>query len=399
MPRREHSLGAVLAGFRPVELQPPLPQRWLLDHTAHLMAVSRCARDGLHDDRSFQLALDDVRKQVQRYGVSPEIIAQRQATVLPAFEPGKVPEHALHGIFGSLREKPAGPGLDVRLARYRELVDAYLAAHYPASLAPPDDLIHVSTTGYLLPSPVQRAVAARGWSTVVTHSYHMGCYGAFPAVRTAVGLLAAGQLGDPPKTRVDLVHAEAASLHLDPTLATPGNLVTSTLFGDGFITYSALTEAHARANGVHGLRVVAMHESLIPDSAEDMKLTPGPHQFDMHLSLRVPIKIRDGILPFVRELCRKGGRDFDAEREQFTFAIHAGGTKILQVAAEALGVDLARMEHGTRVLREHGNMASATVPYIWNDVVNDARIAPGTPVISASFGPGLTVTGALLEKI
>ena len=130
-----------------------------------------------------------------------------------------------------------------------------------------------------------------------------------------------------------------------------------------------------------------------------MKLTPGAHQFDMHLSLRVPIKIRDGILPFVRELCRKAGRDFDAERDQFAFAIHAGGTKILRVVAEALGVDLERMALGTRVLREHGNMASSTVPYIWSEVLADASVAPGTPVITASFGPGLTVTGALLEKM
>jgi hypothetical protein len=49
------------------------------------------------------------------------------------------------------------------------------------------DLIHVSCSGYAAPSPAQRLLAEKRWhSTAVTHSYHMGCYGAFPAIRTAI---------------------------------------------------------------------------------------------------------------------------------------------------------------------------------------------------------------------
>ncbi|HTU82947.1 MAG TPA: 3-oxoacyl-[acyl-carrier-protein] synthase III C-terminal domain-containing protein, partial [Candidatus Acidoferrales bacterium] len=52
-----------------------------------------------------------------------------------------------------------------------------------------------------------------------------------------------------------------------------------------------------------------------------------------------------------------------------------------------------------QVLFEHGNMASATAPHIWQRIVDSPDIAPGTKVISMAFGPGLTVIGALFEKV
>jgi predicted naringenin-chalcone synthase len=43
-------------------------------------------------------------------------------------------------------------------------------------------------------------------------------------------------------------------------------------------------------------------------------------------------------------------------------------------------------------------MSSATVPHIFNEIVNDSNIPAGTKIVAMAFGPGLTATGLLLEK-
>jgi predicted naringenin-chalcone synthase len=50
------------------------------------------------------------------------------------------------------------------------------------------------------------------------------------------------------------------------------------------------------------------------------------------------------------------------------------------------------------VLFDHGNMSSATLPHIWQRLIDDPAVPRGTPIPSLAFGPGLTMCGALLEK-
>ena len=84
-----------------------------------------------------------------------------------------------------LRRNPHGAGTAARTRLYGEIVDAYFEETYDARR--PDDLVHVTCTGYASPSGAQQLVARRGWQTRVTHAYHMGCYAAVPAVRIAPG--------------------------------------------------------------------------------------------------------------------------------------------------------------------------------------------------------------------
>ena len=95
--------------------------------------------------------------------------------------------------------------------------DVFERVYRDRDASPPDDIVHVSCSGYVSPSPVQMFLSRRGWLDVgVTHSYHMGCYGAFPAVRTALGLVGSSYVRFPTrKRRVDLVHTEFLSLHFD----------------------------------------------------------------------------------------------------------------------------------------------------------------------------------------
>jgi predicted naringenin-chalcone synthase len=44
-------------------------------------------------------------------------------------------------------------------------------------------------------------------------------------------------------------------------------------------------------------------------------------------------------------------------------------------------------------------MASATAPHIWQQLVDAPDVPRGTKILSMAFGPGLTVIGALFEKV
>jgi predicted naringenin-chalcone synthase len=63
-----------------------------------------------------------------------------------------------------------------------------------------------------------------------------------------------------------------------------------------------------------------------------------------------------------------------------------------------LRLEEPQLEHSRRVLRERGNMSSATLPHIWFELANDASVRAGTYVVSLAFGPGLTMCGAVLRK-
>jgi predicted naringenin-chalcone synthase len=109
--------------------------------------------------------------------------------------------------------------------------------------------------------------------------------------------------------------------------------------------------------------------------------------------------IRDSIADFVRSICAQVGLDFEREKSAMVFAIHPGGPAILNQIRAKLGIEESQVALSRRVLQEHGNMASATAPHIWQLIVESPAIPRGSKVLSMAFGPGLTVIGALFEKV
>lgn len=400
----------ILTGFSPVQLQKPVPQEHLLSYYAWLMASARCAAEGADSAETAGQIMAEVQHKVRRYGVSPSFISRRQFNAFPdsdealgqAGAPPALPEG-----FEDLLASPDGPSVSWRMQRFDQVATEVFRKWYARQssgpdASAPDDLIHVTCSGYVAPSPAQRIVSEKRWlSTAVTHSYHMGCYGAFPAIRSAVGLLSAPALGRPEgKRRVDIVHTEYLSAHVATLKDSPGDIVDMTLFGDGFIGYSAYPEdVFQRSQRLGpGLRVVAAHEELIPDTLEEMTWKLGPHQFDMYLSRQVPLLIRDNIHGFVRGLCARAGLDFERTKNQLFYAIHPGGPKILDHTRDVLGLSEEHVMHSRRVFAKLGNMSSATVPHIYGDLLADPAVPSGAHVLSMGFGPGLTATGLILQK-
>lgn len=399
----------VLVNFAPARVAKPVSQKLALQVSAYGMARGYCRQHGINDRDGKRQALAEIQAKFDKYAVSSRQIAQRQLVFFPRLGDIRIadgeimlgePKQEHLRIFSS-HDDIKGADLKQRHANYGKIVNDCLDGMYSAVEQAPDDLIHVTCSGYLAPSPVERMVAQKEWfDTTVTHSYHMGCYGAFPAIKMAHGFLASSQTGaTPPKQVVDIVHTELLSNHHNIEDFGIENIITMTLFADGFIKYSMCSSQYAYERGLPGLRVLAFNEHLLPDSADDMTWVPAAHQFQMTLSVMVPVVIKRHVYKFVVNLLRRAGMDFEEDRERVMFAIHPGGPKIVEHIQDELGLLDHQVAISKSVFWENGNMSSATIPHILKEIVAEPSIRAGTRVVCLGFGPGLTVTGLVLEKI
>jgi predicted naringenin-chalcone synthase len=350
-----------------------------------------------------------MKDKFSRYAVSPDQIKRRQLVFFPRLRDIRIsdgevvlaePQHEHLKLFADAKDTK-GADLKTRHRNYGKVVSDCLEELYDDVASAPDDLIHVTCSGYLAPSPVERMVARKEWfDTTVTHSYHMGCYGAFPAIKMAHGFLASSRFAATrPRHRVDIVHTELLSGHHNIEDFGVENIITMTLFADGFIKYSLCSDDYAREKGLHGLRILAFNEHLLPDSADDMTWVPASHQFQMTLTVMVPVVIKRHVRAFVVSLLRGVGIDFERQKSELMFAIHPGGPKIVEHIQHELALRDDQVAISKEVFRENGNMSSATIPHILKGILEEDGIARGTRVVSLGFGPGLTVTGLVLEKI
>lgn len=366
----------LLTGF--VATRPPyeLSQARSLDWLVAAHTEAEATQASLSGEAKAQFAARMARL-VDRCACPPEKIARRGHSVVDV-DRGGWDGNEIY----DLREHPHGAGTAVRTRLFAEVVNRYFEETFEGEHAP-DDLIHVTCTGYASPSGAQQLIARRGWQTRVTHAYHMGCYAAVPAIRIAAGFSAMGS------RRVDIVHTELCSLHLDPSDHRVEQLVVHSLFADGLIRYSLVPD------GKRGLSLLAFHEQILPDSTGAMRWLNGDHGMHMTLARDVPERIASALRPFVIELYRRAGLDVARTRDSL-FAVHPGGPRIIDGVQQTLELSDAQVAASRAVLHDHGNMSSATLPHVWMRL--DESAAPGTLIASLAFGPGLTVCGALFER-
>lgn len=315
---------------------------------------------------------------LQRYGVKENQIASR------SFECGDV------FLAKELREiYRMGPGAENGASiftrgeffskRAREIFEKF----YPELSKAPDHLVHVTCTGYISPSAAQRIVSERGWDTEITHAYHMGCYASLPAIRIAMGQSLAFN------KRVDIAHTEMCSLHMNPADHLPEQLVVQSLFADGHALYTV-----SQNRSPNNFRILAVHERLLADSAQDMEWMPAAWGMKMTLSRNVPQKIKGAIRAFLLELLPKAGISLDSALKNAIFAVHPGGPKIIDSVKESLELSEEQVNASRKILQERGNMSSSTLPHVWEEISQNPP-EKGCPVISLAFGPGLTIFGGV----
>lgn len=136
-----------------------------------------------------------------------------------------------------------------------------------------------------------------------------------------------------------------------------------------------------------------------------MAWTIGDTGFEMILSTAVPQIIGETIIGALRPLygAAEGlGEAFEAgsvgDAVQH-WAIHPGGRSILDKVQERLRLSDAQLRPARDVLRENGNMSSATVLFVLKRILEVEGASDGDRVSAMAFGPGLTAESALMTVV
>jgi alkylresorcinol/alkylpyrone synthase len=163
------------------------------------------------------------------------------------------------------------------------------------------------------------------------------------------------------------------------------NFVSIALFGDGAAAVvlrntsgSASTEHRREA------RIKAIGEYCWPNTEHIMGWDIKENGFGVVLSPELPSLMRSSLRPALDEFLAHN----QLERGDLKgILMHPGGRRVLETAQDVLSLSKADLRHSWDVLREYGNMSSATALFILERALVTATEGPH---LLAAFGPGFS---------
>lgn len=251
-------------------------------------------------------------------------------------------------------------------------------------------VVTVSCTGFYNPGPDYYIVRELGMADA-TQRYHlgfMGCYAAFPALRMATQFCAAD-----PSAVVLVMCLELCSLHIR-LYGSEDNLLANSLFADG--AGAAIVSAREPAPGAPAYRLDGFRSALVPDGEQDMTWRIGDQGFDIALSSYVPKLIGSNIRELACPALAAVGMSLS---DIGTWAVHPGGKSIIDQVQRTLALSDDQVRVSREVLRRYGNMSSATILFVLEEILKHPSGKRGERVCAVAFGPGLTVEMAILDAI
>lgn len=281
-------------------------------------------------------------------------------------------------------------GVDALQDRFRKAAPdlaARAAAHCleRAGRSPREvDFVATTTcTGRLCPSLdtlLIRDLAMRP-DTQRVHVGDTGCAAAMVAIQQACNHLWAH-----PDHLALVVAAEvsSAAYYLDDTLETA---VANAIFADG-------AGAVLLARRGDGPQVIASRTLLVPEGLDLMGFTYPGGRPRILLSKEIRYRAAEVLATWVRDALRAHGLDRGAIAH---WILHSAGHRILETAQASLGLTDQDLAHTRHVLRNYGNMSSATVLFVLEAALATEQAGAGKWGVMAALGPGFAAEGALLR--
>ena len=263
------------------------------------------------------------------------------------------------------------------------------------SLEDIDVLVTNSTTGIAVPSIDALLINRLKLRETVTRLpiFGFGCSGG------AAGLARAAQFAQSmPGANVLFLTVDLCTLAVRANDHSLTNFVAAALFGDGAAgivlrsTGGGGKSASSYASSSKTVpKIVATGEHLWHKTEHVLGLDIKDDGFGMLLSPQLPTVMRENFGPAVAQFLERNDlslMEFDG------FLIHAGGRKILENAEEILGASRDQMAHAWSVMRDYGNMSSATVLFVLERAL--ASGAKGRHLMAA-FGFGFSAHFAVVD--
>ncbi len=214
----------------------------------------------------------------------------------------------------------------------------------------------------------------------------MGCGAAIPNLECAAGL---APRADGPVLSV-AVEICSATMFIGPC---DDLVVSNCIFGDGAaaaIVTPAGEDADAAAMN-RLLTLIDFQTAVFPQHRQELRYRSEQGRLRNVLSRRVPIigaravaEVADALL--ARHRLKRQDIDW--------WAVHPGGSAVLQCVGEEMGLQSAQLEASYEVLREYGNMSSPSVLFVLDRILA-RRPVRGQKVMLLAFGAGFSAFAAL----
>ena len=217
-----------------------------------------------------------------------------------------------------------------------------------------------------------------------THIGFMGCAAAligFNSVLEALSSL-------PPGKNILLVTSEICSIHLQ-TEPTKDNIMANLIFADG-----AAAALFSNDQNIKGLKILNTASFLFEGSSGFMGWEIGNFGFEMILSSELPKIILDHAMPRLISILA----EFGLKKEDIKhWALHPGGRAILDSIQKGLELSDDLMTPSRTVLKNYGNMSSASILFVLKELLITHVIAKDELCCAVAFGPGLTMEVVVLQ--
>jgi alkylresorcinol/alkylpyrone synthase len=248
-----------------------------------------------------------------------------------------------------------------------------------------DLIITVSCTGYMIPSLDVHLLNLMGFRNNIRRLpiTELGCVAGAIALSRARDFLR----GAPGKT-VLIVAVELPTLTFQRKDLSQGNLISAVLFGDGAAAAVITNQPSS------GPRILDSESFTLPGSMDALGFDLRDTGFHIVLSKDLPQLVRDKIKGLVENFL---GRHNLKPQEMAAYLLHPGGQKLLVCIEEELGLQRCHTEFSWDVLRDYGNLSSATILFILQEWLTKKKMKPGDYGLMAGFGPGFSSELLLLQ--
>jgi len=248
-------------------------------------------------------------------------------------------------------------------------------------------LFFVSVTGICSPSVDALLVNRMGLPANIRRVpiFGLGCVAGAAGIARAADYVRAY-----PEQAAALVSVELCSLTIQRGDLSVANLISSGLFADG----SAAAVVTGSDLDATGPEILATRSVFYPQTEQMMGWNVSEKGFRIVLSPEVPTLIREHL-----------GHDVDAfladhghtRSEIGSWVLHTGGPKVLEATAAALNLHNGQLDASWDCLKRVGNLSSASVLVVLEDVIKNRRPEPGTLGLLAAMGPGFCSELLLLK--
>src|SRR5437016_259390 len=252
-------------------------------------------------------------------------------------------------------------------------------------------LLFVTVTGVATPSIDARLMNRLGLPSGVKRMpmFGLGCVAGAAGIARAADYVRAY-----PDQVAILLAVELCSLTLQREDLSVANMISAGLFGDGAAAVVIAGEKCDWMRTSQGPKILATRSVFYPETEEMMGWEISEKGFRIVLSAEVPNLIQQKLGADVDQFLADLGRD---RAEVGSWVLHTGGPKVLEATASALGLQNGQLDASWDCLRRVGNLSSASVLVVLEDVMKNRRPAPGTLGVLAAMGPGFCSELVALE--